>query len=143
MRLGLRLQRRRLHRHLVSKADAPLKYYPITPCRAVASALLTTDTVSNFQIQGNCGVPVGAKAALLRLQVAKPTSSGDLTVYPSDLPLSAVAVSTVKFDANEPELSMGTIVPLSALADDIAASPGEMTAGGTVILSVDVFGYFQ
>ena len=99
--------------------------------------------MSTFQIQGSCGVPVGAKAAFVRLQVARPTSSGDLTVYPSNLPLSGVAISTVKFDANEPELSMGTIVPLSTLANDLAASPGEMTAGGTVALSIDVFGYFQ
>ena len=126
------------------KSDAPLKYHPLTtPCRSVNAALLTTDTVRTFQIQGNCGVPVGAKAALVRLQVANPTSSGDITVYPSNLPLSAVAVSTVKFDANEPSLSMGTIVQLSTLADDLAISPGEMTAGGTVVLSVDVFGYFQ
>ncbi len=99
--------------------------------------------MSTFQIQGNCGVPVGAKAALLRLVVAAPTSSGDLTVYPSNLTLSAVAVSAVKFDANEPGLSMGTIVPLSTLANDLAASPGQMTAGGTVVVSIDIFGYFQ
>lgn len=96
-----------------------------------------------FQIQGNCGVPVGAKAVLVRLQIANPTSAGDLTVYPSDLPLSGVAVSTVTFDANELELSMNTIVPLSTLADDLAASPGEMTTGGTVALSIDVFGCFE
>jgi serine protease len=124
------------------KSDAPLKYHPIIPCRSV-SAILATGTVSTFQIQGNCGIPVGAKAALVRLVISGPTSSGDLTVYPSNLPLSGVAVSTVKFDANEPGLSMGTIVPLSTLADDLAASPGQMTAGGTVGLSIDVFGYFQ
>lgn len=125
------------------KSDAPLKYHPITPCRPVSSVLLTTDTVSTFQIQGNCGVPVGTKAALVRLVVSGPTSAGDLTVYPSNLPLSGVAVSTVKFDANEPGLSMGTIVPLSTLTNDLAASAGEMTAGGTVVLSIDVFGYFR
>jgi len=125
------------------KSDAPLKYHPITPCRPVSGVLLTTDTVSTFQIQGSCGIPVGAKAALVRLVVSGPTSAGDLTVYPSNLPLSGVAVSTVKFDANEPGLSMGTIVPLSTLTNDLAASPGQMTAGGTVFLSIDVFGYFQ
>ncbi len=125
------------------KSGAPLKYYPLIPCRPVDGAVLTTGTVSTFQIRGNCGVPVWAKAALLRLVVAAPTSSGNLTVYPSNLPLSGVAVSTVKFDANEPGLSMTTIVPLSTLADDLAASPGQMTAGGTVVLSIEVFGYFQ
>jgi hypothetical protein len=123
------------------KSDAPLKYHPITPCRPIDSEILTTDTVRTFQIQGNCGVPVGAKAALVRLVVASPTSAGDLSVYPSNLSLPTI--STVKFDANEPGLSMGTIVPLSTLANDLAISPGQMTAGGTVVVSTDVFGYFQ
>jgi hypothetical protein len=125
------------------KSDASLKYHLITPCRRVNAELLTTDTVRTFQIQGYCGVPVGAKAVFVRLLVANPTSAGDLTAYPSDVPLSAIAVSTLKFDANEPGLSMGTVVPLSTLTNDLAVSPGEMTAGGTVVLSVDVFGYFQ
>jgi len=42
-----------------------------------------------------------------------------------------------------PELSMGTIVPLSTLSEDLAVSPNKMTAGGTVHLLIDVFGYFQ
>jgi hypothetical protein len=124
------------------KSDAPLHYQPLIPCRSVASAILGTGTVTNFQIRGNCGVPVHATAALLNVVVAAPTSASDLTVYPSNLPRSAVAVPTVTFDANEPGLSMGTIVPLSTLADDLAVSPGQMTTGGTVVVSVDVFGYF-
>jgi hypothetical protein len=125
------------------KSDAPLKYRPITPCRVVdtASSPLVTDIVRTFQVQGNCGVPVGAKAVVVRLVVSGPTSAGDLSVYPSNL--SQAPGSTVKFDANEPGLSMGTTVPLSTLTQDLAASPGQMTAGGTVSLSVDVFGYFQ
>jgi hypothetical protein len=103
--------------------------------------VLATDTVRTFQVQGNCGVPVGAKAAVVRLVVSLPTSEGDLTVYPSNLSLPAI--STVKFDANEPGLSMGTIVPLSTLSNDLAVSPGQMTTGGTVGLAIDVFGYFQ
>jgi hypothetical protein len=130
------------------KSDAPLKYHPISPCRAVDTSspstggpALVTDTVRTFQIQGNCGVPFGAQAALLRLVVSSPTSGGDLSVYPSNLSLPTI--STVKFDANEPGLSMGTIVPLSTLSDDLAVSAGQMTAGGTVGLAIDVFGYFQ
>lgn len=130
------------------KSDAPLKYHPIVPCRAVDTAslptggpALVTDTVRTFQIQGNCGVPVGAKAAVVRLVISLPNSAGDLSVYPSNLALPSI--STVKFDANEPGLSMGTIVPLSTLSDDLAVSPGQMTAGGTVGLAIDVFGYFQ
>ena len=99
------------------------------------------DAVRTFQIQGNCGVPVGAKAVVVRLKVSVPTSVGVMSVYPSNLPLPPN--STIQFDANEPELSMGTIVPLSTLAADLAVSPNKMTAGGTVHLLIDVFGYFQ
>jgi PKD domain len=130
------------------KSDAPLKYHPIAPCRAIdtndpalGGPALVADVVRTFQIQGNCGVPVGAKAVVARLKVSAPTSVGVMSVYPSNLPLPPY--STIQFDANEPELSMGTIVPLSTLADDLAVSPNKMTAGGTLHLLIDVFGYFQ
>jgi hypothetical protein len=129
------------------KSDAPLKYRPVTPCRVVDTAdpaqggALVTDTVRTFQVRGKCGVPAGAKAVIVRLVVSGPTSAGKLSVYPSgqSLPVN----STVRFDANEPGLSFGTTVPLSTLTQDLAVSPGEMTAGGTVHLAIDVFGYFQ
>jgi hypothetical protein len=130
------------------KSDAPLKYHPITPCRtvdttdpAMGGPALVTDIVRTFQVQGNCGVPVGAKAAVVRLKVSVPTSVGVMSVYPSNVSLPPS--STIQFDANEPELSMGTIVALSTLANDLAVSPNKMTAGGTVNLLIDVFGYFQ
>ncbi len=94
------------------KSDAPLKYHPIAPCRvvdttdpAMGAPALATDVVRTFQVQGNCGVPVGAKAAFFRLKVSVPTSVGVLSVYPSDIPLPPY--STVQFDANEPELLHG------------------------------------
>lgn len=120
------------------KSDAPLKYYPITPCRAVESATFASSATYTFQIQGNCGVPVGAKAAFVRLVVNTSSTVANLTVYPSDQPLPSI--STLKIDANEPGLSMGTVIPLSTLPDDIAA---RLVTGSTSILSIDVFGYFQ
>jgi hypothetical protein len=103
--------------------------------------VLVTDVVRTFQVQGNCGVPVGAKAAVVRLKVTAPTSTGVMSVYPSNVSLPPN--STIQFDGGEPELSMGTIVALSTLANDLAVSPNKMTAGGTVHLLIDVFGYFQ
>jgi hypothetical protein len=84
---------------------------------------------------------VGAKAAVVRLKVSVPTSVGVMSVYPSDVSLPPN--STIQFDANEPELSMGAIVALSTLANDLAVGPNKMTAGGTVHLLIDVLGYFQ
>ncbi len=130
------------------KSDAPLKYHPIAPCRvvdttdpAMGGPALVADAVRTFQVQGNCGVPVGAKAAVVRLKVSVPTSTGVMSAYPSNVSLPSN--STIQFDGGEPELSMGTIVALSTLANDLAVSPNKMTAGGTVHLLIDVFGYFQ
>lgn len=130
------------------KSDAPLKYHPIAPCRPfdtgdpqMGGPVLVTDTPRTLQIQGNCGVPVGAKAVALRLVISSPTAAGNLSVYPSNLSLPAI--STMKFDAGEPGLSLGAIVPLSTLANDLTVTAGQMPAGGTVGLTIDVFGYFQ
>lgn len=129
------------------KSDAPLKYRPITPCRVFdttspsAGGPLATGTVRNLQVQGTCGVPVGAKAVVVRLGISVPTSAGELSVFPSNQTLPAI--STVKFNANEPGLSLGATVALSTLTQDLSVSAGQMTAGGTVNLAVDVFGYFQ
>ncbi len=130
------------------KSTAPLKYHPITPCRALDTTdannggpALVADAVRNFQIQGNCGVPVGAKAVAVRLKIANPTSTGVMSVYPSNVALPPN--STIQFDSGEPALSMGTIVALSTLANDLAVSPNKMTTGATVDLLIDVFGYFN
>lgn len=128
--------------HGYFKSDAPLKYYPITPCRVADNSIFVNNTTTKtFQIQGNCGVPVGAKAALVRLVAGSDGTDGDFTVYASGQ--SVPAISTVKFEIDEPGLSMNTVVPLSTLSNDIAATASQMTSGGNAGLSIDVFGYFQ
>ena len=134
--------------HGYFKSDAPLQYRAITPCRAfdtgdanAGAPRIAADVPRNVQIQGQCGVPAGAKAAVVRVVVSTPTSSGDLLLYPSNI--AQPTVSTVKFTANEPGLSMGTTVPLSTLANDLTVHARQMTVGGTVSVSVDVLGYFQ
>lgn len=134
--------------HGYFKSDAPLQYRAITPCRAFDTAdanagapRIAVDVPRNVQIQGQCGVPAGAKAAVVRVVVSTPTSSGDLLLYPSNV--APPAVSTVKFTTNEPGLSMGTTVPLSTLANDLTVHARQMTAGGSVAVAIDVLGYFQ
>ncbi len=131
------------------KSGAPLKYHPITPCRAVDTGDSTTGgpslangTTRTFQIQGNCGVPVSAVAAFVRLVAGAPTVTGDLTAYASNV--ARPAVSTIKFDAGEPNLSLGTIVPLASVApgaDDLAIF-ANLPPSGTTGLAIDVHGYF-
>jgi len=127
------------------KSDAPLKYRPITACRAVDTRLadhgapaLTGGSTRTFQIRGNCGVPVSAKAVAVNITAVGPTGPGFLVVYPSAGPFPSA--SYLNFDpAQGSALGNGGIVALSAQSNDLAVTAG---VGGTHVI-VDVFGYFQ
>jgi serine protease len=127
-------------------ASAPLRYRPITSCRAVdtrfanqGAPALASGAVRSFQIQGNCGVPVGAKAAALNVTVIGPTATGHLTAYPSGIAIPPTA--TMSFQAGESALINGAIVPLSTLGDDLSINM--FAPGGSLNITIDVFGYFQ
>lgn len=125
------------------KSDAPLKYRPITPCRAVDTrfadqggpALGAPDNRS-FQIRGNCGVPLSAKAVAVNITTVGSAGPGHLIVYPSGG--AAPAASYLNFDPGQGALGNGGIVALSTLPNDLAVA----SANGTHVI-IDVFGYFQ
>lgn len=130
-------------------ADGPFQFHSLTPCRIVdtrnangptGGPVLQSGNVRNFPVQGQCGVPVGAKAATVNVTVAGPTGAGHLTIFPSGgaVPL----VSTLNFNAGEPALANGAIVPLSNAASDLGVSPFVL-GNGQVHLILDVTGYFQ
>jgi PKD repeat protein len=124
-------------------SGAPLKYRPITPCRVVdtrfaesGGPILTAGQVRNFQIQGNCGVPVGAKAAMLNIVAITPSGQGNLMSYASG---ASVPASILSFHPSQGNLANGTIVPLSTSADDLSL----LANVSSTHVIVDVFGYFQ
>lgn len=126
------------------KPGAPLKYRPITPCRAVdtrfadqGGPMLAANETRIFQIQGNCGVPVGAKAAMLNFVSFTPAGSGHLRAYPSGITLPLASV--LNFSPSQGNVANGVIVPLSTNADDLAIFAG---VSSTHVI-IDVFGYFQ
>jgi hypothetical protein len=130
-------------------ADGPFRFHSLTPCRIVdtrnavgptGGPALQSSTPRNFPVQGQCGVPVGAKAAALNVTIAGPTGAGHLSMFPSggSVPL----VSTLNFNAGEPALANGAIVPLSTNAQDLGVS-AFVLGGGSVHLIIDVTGYFQ
>lgn len=125
------------------KSDAPLKYRPITACRAVdtrfadqGGPVLGAPGNRNFQIRGNCGVPLSAKAVAVNITTVGAAGGGYLAAYPSGsaLPLA----SYLTFDPGQGALGNGGIVALSTLPDDLAVT----TANSTHVI-IDVFGYFQ
>jgi hypothetical protein len=123
-------------------STAPLKYHPITSCRAVDTRnwdppALAANQVRSFQIQGNCGVPRGAKAALVNIVAWTPSGFGWMIPFASGSPLPGGSI--LDYDPMQAPAANGTIVPLSTNADDLS-----IYAGATgVHLFIDVYGYFQ
>jgi PKD repeat protein len=126
------------------KSDAPLKYRPITTCRAVDTrfadqggpAPLGAPETRNFQIRGNCGVPTSAKAVAVNITSVGSAGPGYLIAYPSGGTLPAASYLT--FDPGQGALGNGGIVALSTLANDLA-----VTSANSTHVIIDVFGYFQ
>lgn len=131
-------------------ADGPFQFHSLTPCRIVdtrnaagptGGPALTSNVNRNFPIQGQCGVPVGAKAAALNVTIVGPNGNGHLTLWPSGG--TRPTVSTLNYLTGEPALANGAIVPLSANVSADLTVAAFVVGGGTVHLILDVTGYFQ
>jgi hypothetical protein len=132
-------------------ADGPFQFFPVTPCRVAdtrnaagvnGGPAITVFTTRQFRIQGNCGVPVGAKAVTLNVTVVQPGEAGWLGLYPSATSFSGT--STINFDTGEFAIANGAIVPLSAATNDISVLWGNYSSNRTNTTNVilDVTGYF-
>lgn len=128
-------------------ADGPFQFFAITPCRLLDTRnpgegpALASGATRNIQVQGKCGVPVGAKAAALNVTITQPSGAGHLIFWPSGG--QAPGVSTINFVAGEPALANGAIVPLSTnVGGDLSTMPF-VVSSGSVHLVLDVTGYFQ
>ncbi|MES1242752.1 MAG: hypothetical protein ABUT39_14140 [Acidobacteriota bacterium] len=124
-------------------ADGPFRFYPITPCRLVdtrstEAPALAAGSTRDFQVQGKCGVPVGAKAAALNATVFVPSSNGHLRLFPSGSPLPNI--STINFQSGI-VIANGAVVSLSANANDLSVYTFLGTGGSTHFI-LDVTGYF-
>ncbi len=131
-------------------ASGPLKYYPLDPCRAYDTRLASGPTGGSpipyhvaqpFTLQGQCAVPVGAKAAVLTVSALNPTVSGDLRVVPGT-PTPLPVISTLNFNAGEPAIANGVFMPLTAATPDLSVYADPGTSGALHVL-IDVMGYFE
>ncbi|HEX2061748.1 MAG TPA: PKD domain-containing protein, partial [Thermoanaerobaculia bacterium] len=129
------------------KTDAPLRYHAVTPCRVLDTRFtpqgpaLAHMEQRAVQVRGTCGVPAGARAAMVNLTVVGPSATGHITAYPSGV--ATPVASTINFNAGEPALANGSIVPLSAtLANDLTLR-AVLPPFGSVHVIADVFGYFD
>jgi hypothetical protein len=132
-------------------ADGPYQFYSLTPCRIVDTRIsgetvgaygpiLQSGVERTFPVQGNCGVPTGAKAVTVNVTAVAPTNQGRLTTYPSGI--ATPGVSTINFPPGTTAIANGAIVPVSTQARDFAVMPFVVN-NGQVHLVLDVTGYFQ
>ena len=129
----------------VRAQSGPYQYYSLTPCRVVDTrnapgtnggpSLGTTPR--NFQVRGQCSVPVTAHAISVNITVTNATASSWLTIWPSGS--AQPFVSTINFDSTMPAVANGAIVGLSSNTNDLSVA----NAVGSVNVIVDVTGYFQ
>jgi hypothetical protein len=128
------------------RADGPFSFYAVTPCRLFDTRnvsdgpALTSGVTRSFQVQGKCGIPIGAKAASFNVTITQPTQAGHLIIWPSGGVVPGV--STINFVFGEPALANGAIVPLSTNANDLSIQPFVWNTG-TVHVILDVTGYFK
>ncbi len=133
----------------VAQAAGPFQFREVNPpCRIVDTRIvaqgpiLTSDTERRVAVQGVCGVPVGAAAAVLNLTAITPTNQGRLTAYPSGI--TTPLVSSLNFPAGTFTLANGAIVPLAnqgTFPQDLAVMPF-VVGTGQVHMVIDVTGYF-
>jgi len=131
----------------------PYQFHALTPCRVVntqknlplGSTPLNDQETRSFAVQGTtCGVPVGAKAITGNVTVVSPNGPGYLSLFPSGI--SKPQVSTINFNAGEPALANGAIVPLadqSLFPSDLSVFAKVGVTGGKVNVILDVTGYFE
>lgn len=139
-----------------TQAAGPFQFNSLTPCRVfdtrdtvptsptfVGGLRLTNPGPHRFTIKGKCSVPANAQAVTLNVTVTGPNVAGDLRMFPSDV--AQPTVSTLNYNAGEPALANGAIVPLAAAATNdlsIVLGMAAATGGGNVHVIVDVTGYF-
>jgi hypothetical protein len=126
-------------------ADGPFQFHSISPCRIAdtrtgSGGILPAKTNRTVATRGVCGIPTAATAVVVNATVVGPTQTGFITLWPADIAWPGVA--TLTFNAGEPALGNGAIVPLGATTDM------QMTygiAGGTATTHVviDATGYFS
>jgi hypothetical protein len=142
----------------VTQAVGPIQYYALTPCRIVdtrnpsgtlGGPALADNQMRNVPVQGNCGVPIGAKAVSINVTTVDPSARGYLTLYP--LGVAKPNTSWVNFNPVVPVIANGGIVQLGTVGgfvtDDLSVYAKVQTIApapaGKVHMVLDVTGYYQ
>lgn len=129
-----------------AQAQTGLQFFAVTPCRAADTrsgfgGILPASTVRNFTIKTVCGIPGTAKAVSMNVTVVAPNADGFFFVWPAAGTIPGV--STINFNAGEPAIANGAIVPLAVGTPDLSGAYGTASGSGNAHVVLDVTGYFQ
>jgi len=98
--------------------------------------------VRSFQIKTVCGVPTDAQTISLNITAVAPTNSGFLFLWPAGGAIPGV--SNLNFNAVEPAIANGAIVPLAAGSPDLSLAYGAPNGPSDFVhVVIDVTGYFK
>jgi hypothetical protein len=130
----------------VPRTPVSTAFHPVTPCRVIDTRIgsgplggpaLLPNAPRNFPVAGVCGIPALAVAISANVTVTNVAGSGELVLYPADVPrpnASSITFRPGKTRANN------SLVYLSATTATFSVF-NNCTAGVDFIL--DVNGYFQ
>lgn len=123
-----------------------LQFFAITPCRSVDTrtgngGIISASVLRQFTMKNSCGVPATAKAISLNCTIVSPSVGGFFSLWPAGGVFPVVA--TINFDAGEPALANGAIVPIAAGSPDLSVAYGTGPGNGQLHAVLDVTGYFQ
>ena len=121
-------------------------FFSLDPCRLIdtrgaagprGGPALAAATERVFDVAGQCGIPVTARAISVNVTVATPSTTGFLTLFPSgsDRP----STSTLNYAGGQTRANNSIL--LLGPTGDVSAFCGQ--ASGTAHLIVDVNGYFE
>lgn len=130
----------------LAQAQGPYSYYAVNPARAYDSRVsqggpgpLAHDQTRNVTIQTVCGIPSGAKAAVLNLTAVTPTGPGYLTLFPQGT--TKPLASSINFATGQ-IVGNGVLVKLGASTPDLSVYAA-VEGAGTVEFVIDCMGYYQ
>jgi hypothetical protein len=126
-------------------ADGPFQFHSISPCRIAdtrtgSGGILPAKSPRVVATRGICGIPSGATAVVVNVTVVGPTQTGFLTLWPADQAWPGVA--TLTFNAGEPALGNGAIVPLG-VSTDMQMTYGIASGSANTHVVIDATGYFS